>query len=161
GVLGPGARPEHALTVGAFAGQRLPPGPTEEALVAPVGELGIGNRHLAEHAVEESSASFVDAFAAGLADSLFHLGVNTTDEETGYRGQPSHLLALLCPPLEPTQVGLRNAGIRLLAEEERDVDVDAFADALLDGRDTLGRAGDFNHHIRRAERLPKPARLVD
>jgi len=63
--------------------------------------------------------------------------------------------------LEPADVRLRHPGVGLNAEQERNVDVDALVDRLLDRRQPLGCAGDLDHRVGTVHALPVLARLRD
>ena len=75
-------------------------------------------------------------------------------------------ILLTSPPLlgellQAGDVGFRHLHINILREEQGYVDVDAFAEGLLDCRDALGGAGNLDHHILAPDRLPQPARFFD
>ena len=67
---------------------------------------------------------------------------------------------LRSPPLrgqlfEARDISLGHLFVNFLREQECDVDVDAFADQLLDSRQAFGGARNFDHHVFAADRFPK------
>ncbi len=75
-------------------------------------------------------------------------------------------ILLTSPPflrelLQAGDVGFRHLLVDVLREEQGDVDVDAFADGLLECRDAFGRAGNLDHYILATDGLPQPARFFE
>ena len=58
-------------------------------------------------------------------------------------------------------VALRHFLVHLLREEQRDIDVDPFADALLDGRNAFHGGRDLHHQVGAIHGFPQPARVFD
>src|SRR5579871_1484444 len=63
--------------------------------------------------------------------------------------------------LQTRDVGLRNFLIHLQSEEQRDIDVDSFADALLDSRNTFHGGWNLHHEIGTVYRFPQAARVLN
>ena len=106
GVLGPRAGPEQPLRLGALAGQGLPAPPAEELLVALIGELGVGNRDLAEssRAVGLSRSHSVPACSRA-ADERIDRSIDPADEKTGDAGNPLQVAAAGGIGLQARNVG--------------------------------------------------------
>ena len=62
---------------------------------------------------------------------------------------------------KPREIGLDDLFIDLLREQQRDVDVDAFADELADRRQAGLCRRHLDHQVVAADRLPEPPRLGD
>ena len=91
--------------------------------------------------------------AADRVELLVDERVDARDEERGDRVDVERL-ALGVAALEAADVGARDGLVGLDREQQRDVDVDALIDRLLDRVDALGRARDLDHHVRAIDRLP-------
>ena len=75
-------------------------------------------------------------------------------------------MRLTSPPLlancfRPAMYASATLLIHVLREEQRHVDIDAFADELLDRGNPFRRAGHFDHQVFAAHRFPQAARFVD
>ena len=62
---------------------------------------------------------------------------------------------------EPGQIGFDDLFVDLLGEQQRDVDVDAFADELADRRQAGLGGRHLDHQVFAADRAPEPPRLGD
>ena len=51
--------------------------------------------------------------------------------------------------------------VNFLREQQRDIDVDAFANELLESRNAFSRAGNFDHHVGTVHCFPKAARFFE
>ena len=71
------------------------------------------------------------------------------------------IAALRDQMFEPRQIGFDDLLIDLLREQQRDVDVDAFADELADRRQAGLRRRHLDHQVVAADRPPEPPRLGD
>src|SRR5260370_12201378 len=146
GILGAGAGPKQALSLGALRGESLPARAAKEFLILLVGELGVGG---GDGAVEAFEKNF------GVAGSSFqqsvNLGVNKTvnaaDEEAGDAGDMVDRLALGGAGFEGGDVGFGNFLVGGLREEQGDVDVQAFFEKLADGGYAIGRCGDLDQYV--------------
>src|SRR5262249_49714515 len=58
-------------------------------------------------------------------------------------------------------VSLRDLLVNVFRKEQRNVDIDPFAEALLDRRQSLGRARDLDHYIVAGYGFPETSRFVD
>ena len=82
-----------------------------------------------------------------LRELLVHGGIDTRDEERRNGGGEVGA-AVGQSPLQPRDVRASNLLVPLDAEQQRDVDVDAFGGKRFDGGDTLCRPRDLDHHVR-------------
>ena len=94
-------------------------------------------------------------------ETVVDLGVDAADEEAGDRSHIGDRLAGVDPRLEPADVGLRDVFVGVAGEDERDVDVDALGDELLDGDDALGGARHLDHEVGAIDRAPQPLRFME
>ena len=148
-VLGPGRGPQRALHGGAAVTQSVPSAPREDLLEAPVGRARVGqSRPTGQIAVTK------------LFQLAIHSRVHARDEEAR-DGVDVQFQALALPALERLQVGLGHLLVRPEREQQRDVDVDALVQSLLDRPDALVRPGDLDHHIRPIDALPERADLLE
>ncbi len=72
-----------------------------------------------------------------------------------------HIAAVRLEVLEPREVGLGHPQIGIQAEQQGDVDVDAFADQVADRRRPAIGAGHLDHQVLSIDRLPEPLGLAD
>src|SRR5262249_47917198 len=97
----------------------------------------------------ERSKVLLLLFVAGLCDqtveSLVDRSVDSAHEEACDRGNLVDRFAFGDAALEPAQVRFHRSLISLEREQQSDVDIDAFVDALLDGRNALGCARNLDH----------------
>ena len=63
--------------------------------------------------------------------------------------------------LQASDVGFCHLHVNFLREQQGYINVNAFADGLLERRDSLGGAGNLDHDILASDRLPQPSRLLD
>ena len=68
-----------------------------------------------------------------------------------------HGLALGRPRFDAGDVSFRHLPVTRQSKEQRHVDVDAFADELLDGGQPFGRRRDLDEDIGPVQRGPQPA----
>ena len=94
-----------------------------------------------------------------LAEQGVDRRVDAADEEAGHAGHVAQVAALGGAFLEPGDVGARHLLVSLLREQQRDVDVDPFADQWLDRRNAFGRRRHFDHDVRPVDLPPQPAGL--
>ena len=147
-VLGACAGPQKALRPGALGGQLAPAVRSAELLVVGVGQLGVGNGHLAQQGAQGHSLAGAAAplLQQGIDPAVDH-AVDPADEETGDAGHVPELTAARSQLFETGRVGLGHGHVVLLGEQQGDVDVDALADELFDGGQTRRRARHLDHQV--------------
>ena len=102
GVLGAGAGPQQALGLRAPRRQRLPARPGEDLLVALVGQLGVGDGHLARQRAQQRLLPGVrSSTRQPLGDHAVEGGVDPADEEAGHAGHPGRIAAAGGEALQP------------------------------------------------------------
>ena len=148
-VLHPGRRPERALNPRPRVAQVREALAVEDLLEAHVGRARVPKARGAEQ---------LGGRAGGL-EALVDLRVDARDEEARNRMHVERL-ARLTAPLETADVRLRDLLVGAHGEEQRDVDVDALEDRLLDRGDSGRGAGNLDEDVRAAEALPVVARLA-
>jgi hypothetical protein len=160
GVLRPRRGPEAPLHLRALRLQRREALAVEYLLELLVGELRVGDGRPAAEAFEP----LLLFGRRGVPRLVFEVGVDgrvhARDEEAGDRGDAVDVLPLGRAPFEPPDEGFRHLLVVLDGEDHRDVDVDAAVGRLLDGRQSLLRRGDFNHHVLAPDALEQPRGLV-
>ena len=89
------------------------------------------------------------------------LAVHPAHEEARHRGDPVDRQPLGDPlPPAPARKASITFRVALDREEQRDVDVDPVAEAVLDGRQALACARDLDHHVGPVDRAPEPLGLA-
>src|SRR5581483_3338121 len=146
-VLGRGARPQAALRARAGLPQRLPARTAEELLPALVRDLGVGDRGLAVKPLEAALLRGVARRVDLLGELLVHLGVDAADEEARHARHLAEVAAALAQLLEARQVRLDDLGVAVDGEDQRDVDVVALRDLVLDRREAFLRRRDLHHDV--------------
>jgi hypothetical protein len=149
------------LRARAAPGQRLPPRPGEDLLVALVDQLGVGDRNLARQRAQQGPFPFHGRRRQPVLDQLVEGGVHPADEEAGHAGHARRIAAARQEPLQARQIRLGDLLVHVLREQQRGVDVDAFADQLLDGGNPLRRRRNLDHQVVAPDRAPQPSRLVE
>ena len=129
----------------------------EDLLELLIGHLRVGDGHLAQERLQLAVTGLFQL----LFDLFVGLRVDAADEETGDGVDVADRQVLLHPSLEPAQVCLHHLAVDVVGEEERDVDIDAVEDRLLDCRQSCGRRGDLHHDVRPLQPLEVPLRLGD
>ncbi len=160
-VLRPCARPQQALHPRALCLQLLPAGTCEQALVALIGEFGICDRDLAAQAGERLAFAGVFHISKALVDQLVHRDIDAAHEETGDAGDLAGVAAFRHEMLKPRQIGFDDVFIDLLREQQRDVDVDAVAEELVNCRKARFCRRDLDHQVFAPNRAPEPPCLGD
>ncbi len=148
-VLDAGGGPQRPLDRGAGLAQLREALALEDALEGEVGGAGVG---------EPGAAGEVGA--AERLQALVDLGVHARDEERGDRVAVERL-ALLVAALRRAHERLHHALVGLDREQQRDVDVEALVERLLDRRDPRVGGGDLDHHVGAVDELPVLARLLE
>ena len=150
GILGRRAGPERTLRAGAGLAQPVPARTVEELLEVLVRHLGVGDRGLAVQALELALLGGVRDGLDLVGQHLVDLGVDPADEEARHARDLAEVPSLLLQLLEPGEVRLDDLVIAVDGEDQRDVDVVALGDLVLDrGQPFLGRR-DLDHHVRAA-----------
>ncbi len=160
-VLRAGARPEQPLRLSARIGERFPAGTAEQFLIALIGELGVGDGGPAEQFAQTRPLVGVLRFLELLRDDRVDRRVYPADEEARHTGDPGRVASALDEALESPEVGLGHPLVHVPGEEQRDVDVDAVGDELLDGRYALLCGGHLDHGVVTADGLPEAAGFCD
>ena len=114
------------------------------------------------------SRLFSRALLAGVRsvlDAIIQHGIDkridAADEEAGDARHLLEIAAALCQIFQTRDISLGDLYINFLSEQQRHVDVDAFADQLLDRGKSFGCSRDFDHHVLALHGLPQPPRFVD
>ena len=159
-ILGPGGGPEQPLRRGSSGGERFPAGAFDHLQVTLIGDLGVGDGDLATHGLERLGVPGA-GLRQPLVDLLVDHGVDAADEEAGDAVHAADPRSRREAILEPREVGVGDGKIGLDAEEQGDVDVDAFGNQGADRRNAGRRAGNLDHHIGPANSTPQPPRLLE
>ncbi len=127
-VLCPGAGPQEPLRLAALLREALPALVRIDLLVELIGELGVGNRHLAFKRVQLCFFGRIRRRGDFFVDLVVDERVDAADEETCYAGNLMRVAALLGESFEPRNIGLGNLRIDLLRKQQRHIDVYRFGD---------------------------------
>ena len=148
-VLDAGGRPQRPLDGRAGLAQGGEALAFEHALERAVGGAGVGEPGAAGEVV-----------AADRLEPLVDLGVDARDEERRDRVAVERL-ALGQPALVGVDEGVHHALVVRHREQQRDVDVHALVQRLLDRREPLLGGGDLDHHVRAVDEAPVHPRLLE
>jgi hypothetical protein len=159
-VLGAGAGPEYALGLGALGEERVPARAGEDLLVALVGHLGVGDRHLAHEALEPGLVGAGRGLCLFRQDGV-HRRVDPAHEEAGHAGHVREGIALRRPRLQPFDERHRHRLVGRFREQQGDVDVDPVGDQGLDGGEAGGSRRDLDHHVGPRHPLPEVPRFLE
>ena len=160
-ALGAGACPQQPLRLCPLCRQRFPALAGEQAPIALVGQLGIGDRDLALERREARLLVGIVRLRDFLVDELVDRAVDAADEEAGDARHPGDVAALAGQQLEAGDVSLGDLFIDRLREQQRDIDVDALGDQRPDGRQPGRRRRHLDHQVRAIDIAPQPLRLGD
>ena len=149
GVLRGGGGPQRALHRGAGRRQTLPPRAGEELAELLVRELHVGDRGRTTQLRSPSGS------LASIALST-RLTKNEATDAMPAIGRPASARRS-----SPRRYAAATPSYALDREQQRDVQVDAVGDQLLDRGHALDRARDLDHHVRPGDTLPDAPRLVD
>src|SRR5437667_3963536 len=161
GIFRAGAGPQDPLFLRAPGSQFLPAIRPEDPDKPLVGLLAIGDRDFAENAFELLALAIVFCIFQASSDDNIDGIIDPADEEASDTRDPADVAAVGCELLESGDVGFRNFLVNLLREEQRHIDIDAFADKLLEGGDALAGARNFDHHVLAAHVFPQPSRFLN
>ena len=115
-------------------------------------------------------ATFLDALQLRLAGGIgFFLElvtnqridqrIDAADKEAGHAGNLADVSAAGPKSFDAVDIGCGDFFIDFLGEQQRHVDVDAFADELTKRRDALGRSGHLDHDVLAGHGFPQPSRF--
>src|SRR6185295_15694304 len=90
-----------------------------------------------------------------LVDQAIHKAVDAADEETGYARRSADVA--LCR-FQTFDERVRDRFVVLLREQQRDINIDAFADELFDGGDAGRCARNLHHQVGPIHGLPQAVR---
>ncbi len=161
GILRACAGPEYALRLRALGGKGCPSRPAENFLVALVGQLRVGDRYFTHQFPKRSLFGRVLRFLDSICDLAVDQSIDAADEKARDASDVAHLAACLRERLKPRDICLGHPLVDVLREKQSHVDVDSFADELLNRREAFRSSRNFHHQIFAAHRFPEPARLVD
>src|SRR5439155_15808229 len=153
-ILGASAGPEHTLSLGTLGPQLFPGRPRKDVQVPLVGELAICDSNLTQQTLELLFFRWALRRFRARGNFSVRRVVDSADEEAGYASDAACVSSTRGKFVQPTDISLGDALIDLLRKQQRDVDVDAFADQLLEGRDPLRRSWHFDHDVGAIHRFP-------
>src|SRR5439155_8623982 len=111
----------------------------EEALIALVGELRVGDRDLAPNAGQGEMLSPVGGLTEPRLDQFVDCRIDAADEKTGNTGNSARIAAARDQVFKAVEITLDDALVDLLREKQRDVDVDPVARQPTAGRQARRR----------------------
>ena len=153
-IFGAGGSPEQALRLRARRGQTLPARAGEQLLVANVGELRVGDRHLAAEPIRQP-------LVVELVQPLVDGRVDAADEKAGDAADLGDVAARPRQVLEPGDIGFDDLLVDAHGEQQGDVDVQSATDQLADRRNAGRGRRHLHHQVRTLHRRPEPQRLGD
>ena len=160
-VLGPGARPQQALRLGALLRQPLPALVGIDVFVESIGELRVGDRDFALELLQLCLLGRVGGRGDLFVELVIHQGVDTADKEARHAGHLVRIATLFGERFKAGDVGLGHLRVDLLREKQRHVDVDPLADQGADRRQTRLGTGDLDHQVAAVHLMPQPARFLN
>ena len=149
-VLGAGAGPQESLRSGPTGGEALPAVLGSELAVVGVGQLGVGDGHLAKEASQGHPIAGATALGEARLNPVFHHGVDATHEKTGNTGYARQLSAPSGQSFQSGHVSGSHLDIVFSREQKSDVDVEPLGDELL----YSGNAGCRTRHL--DHQIPSP-----
>ena len=90
-----------------------------------------------------------------------HQGINAADEETGHTRNFADIAATSRINFQRIDISLRDFLVHVLGKEQSDIDIDALAQHLANGRNPRRCGGNFDHYILAGNRSPQTARFFD
>jgi hypothetical protein len=120
-----------------------------------IGELQSGDAGLAQEPLE------ILTLRDAVLEELVDRGVDAADENRVHRPNSIDGFLLGDAALQTFDVRARGFFVPVDREDQGDVDVEPFVDALFDRRQTLFGAGNLDHHVRTADARPKVLRHRD
>ena len=160
-VLGAGRGPQQPLRLCALRGQRLPARAGEQPLVALIGELGVGDGDLALERVEAGFLVRIVGLRDLFVEQFVDRGIDAADEKARHAGDLRNVAALGGQRLKAGQIGFDHLLVDGLREQQRDVDVDAVGDQIVDRRQAFLRARHLDHQVLATDLAPQPLGFVD
>ncbi len=160
-VLGPGARPQEPLRLGALLRQPLPALVRVDVFVELIGELRVGDRNFALQLLQLGLCGRRGSCGDLLVELVVHQGIDAAHEEARHAGHLVRVPALFGKSFQPGNVGVGDFRIDLLRKQQSDVDVDPLADQGADRRQPRLGAGHLDHQVAPIHLVPQPARFLD
>src|SRR5579883_472133 len=160
-ILGARTGPQralHARPPRPHGGETLPGEHREEALI---GQARVGDRRPAAHRGQLPAPRLVPLGRDECVKAPVDLRIDAAHEEAGHRGDAVQRPAGRRQGLQAGEVSLHHPLVRLDGEDQRDVDVEALADELPDGRDARIRRRHLHHDVRAVDRGPEAAGFGD
>ncbi len=151
--------PQQALRACPGFGQGFPWRRAQHRQIELIGDLGAGDGRLAAQRLQRLSLRIRCGDTA--IDLLVDLGIDAAEKEACYAAHPRDIAASGHERLQAPHVRFRYGLVGVQAEQQGDVDVDAFADQGADGRRARVGSGHLDHDVRPVHRPPQPSRLGD
>ena len=158
-VLGAGGGPQQSLRPCAPGREPVPARAGKQPLVFLIGELGVGDRHLALQRGQPFLLARVIGLCDPLIELLVHSAVDAADEKACDARDMGRVAAARDIFFQPGKIGLGNLDIDLLRKQQRDVDADALGDQMLDRRQALRGRRHLDHQIFAIDFVPEPLGL--
>ena len=132
GVFGGGGSPQRTLHLCPCLAQYSEAFPFKEALVAGIGEFGVGDCRFAQQLITHADA--VKVAPGGTAhigvQQIIHQRINPTDEETCHRSHLAHVATAGVQAFDPADVRLCHRFVICHREDQGDVHANATGDSL-------------------------------
>jgi len=141
--------------------QPLPLGRAAEREIALIRELGVGDCHIPEQAVQRGAGIHIDGGCQSRGNEAVHHRVDAAHEEAGDAAHPRRVTAGVNEFGQAVDVRARHFLVALDAEQQGDVDVDTLAGQLPDGGQALPGRWHLDHHVRAIDCLPQATRVRD
>ena len=159
-VLGAGAGPQQPLRLCSLCRKRAPALPGETPLIAPISEPGIGDCDLALQRCEPRLFIGIVGLSDFLVEQLVNCGVDATYKKARDACDRVEITSSGSKRLETAKIGFHHLLIDLLREQQRDIDVDAFADQRPDSGQSGRSSRDLDHQVLAIDFPPEATRLV-
>ena len=121
----------------------------------------MGDRDLAPQASQRVLFSRTVRRQRPFGNERVDRGIDPADEEARDARNARQIAAAGSALLEPCDIRLDHLFVRLVGEQERCIDVDAFASQGPDRRKTRRRRGDLDHEVLAPHGPPQPPRFVE
>ena len=159
-IFGARTSPKHALRLGPASCKRSPAWAAEDLLVTLISKFRISDRNFAFQTPQCLQIGGISRFLDFVIDLAINQSIDPADEETRDAGHAAQISAFFGKLFQPCHVRFRDALVHVLREQQGHVNVDAFADQLLESGDALGRAGNLDHCVLAAQGLPQAPRFI-
>ena len=160
-ILGAGARPQDTLRLRALGRERLPARRREYFLIRLVGQLAVGDGNLAENRLQLGLSRGIGFLLDLFAEERVDERIDAADEEAGDTRNFADLSTARRVDFQRIDIRPRNVFVHALRKQQRDIDIDTFAQHLPNRRDAFGRARNFDHHVLAGNGSPQTARFFD